>query len=965
MPSSNISISSQPATTPHRPRDALPGRIRENPLRQQPNRHTADRGELTSRSPVTITLRRNRCGSCRYTAGLVVGPDSGRWLGFPPIVWAPCCSGNYWGGKLGSLPRYREGPSLQCGSGAVIVSLLVVVAAVLFGFVGVAGGQGGFSDVGEAGVHESAVRALAADGVFEGTECDVDRFCPGEPILRWVMAVWLVRVLDGEDPVVSGLSQFSDVDGGVWWAAYVERLADLGVTRGCGTGPARFCPGATVTRAQMATFLTRAFDLVPGPSGGFVDVGDSVHAAGIDALAAAGVTKGCGTGPARFCPGGEVTRAQMSSFLTRARDYTPPQAVIAFNRLVGRRLFVMDADGTNAQQIVGEVVRNPVWSPDGTRIAFHKGGARDPSERGRDDGIWVVDADGTNPRRVTSDGGRHPVWHPDGERLLYEADWKDMFVVNVDGTGRRQFAGRFGTPVWSPDGKRIAYTDFTPRREKTGTGIWVMDADGTNRQQLDTGGYSPMWSPDGTRIAYQVRAEDRTGYEIWVVDADGTDQRRLTTSRSWFKEPPVWSPDGSRMAYSVVFGGLYVVDSNGGNPELLTDSGNGPAWSPDGSRIVYGVSRPAAEAGIYVVDSDGGNIELLTASSSDAPPEWSPDGSRILFLSGDAVEFFVMDPDGGNPRSVASLGVRGGHVLSPGVSEQQSTDGVDDPLKMIDVIFQEAVWSPDGSRIVYNDGRSLYVINADGSNSQRVVVARCGVVPSPVWSPDGTRISYEGRGYIVIVDVETGRSVSIFDSAKPIWSPDGTRISYTNSGGHGIFVSDLDGTNRQQLSTDRVSRFAWSPDGARIGYIGQPPTVPGYSPSLYVTDSDGQNQQQLVSGIGVFFYTDDVDEGLAWSPDSSRIAYRSSGGINVIGVDGTNPRKVVSGFARGRMAWSPDGTRITYTNYREFANSYGYIYRGSSQYSVGGISVVNADGTNRRQITEDRDLRPTWVITSG
>ena len=273
-----------------------------------------------------------------------------------------------------------------------------------------------------------------------------------------------------------------------------------------------------------------------------------------------------------------------------------------------------------------------------------------------------------------------------------------------------------------------------------------MDADGTNRQQLGHWWLQSDVVPPTVHVSLI-----KSGRRIEPVTRFGWSTRMGPTGVDW---PPAvvgsmnlqcGHPTVHVLHTGVVSGGVYVVDSDGGNVELLNDSGNGPAWSPDGSRIVFGVSRPAAEAGIYIMDSDGSNPELLTASSSDAPPEWSPDGSRILFLSGDAAEFFVMDPDGGTPRSVASLGARGGHVLSPGVSEQQSTDGVDDPLKMIDAISQEAVWSPDGSRIAYNDGRSLYVLNSDGSNSQRVVVARCGVIPSPVWSPDGTRISYEGQ----------------------------------------------------------------------------------------------------------------------------------------------------------------------------------------------------------------------------
>ena len=69
----------------------------------------------------------------------------------------------------------------------------------------------------------------------------------------------------------------------------------------------------------MASFLARALGLRAAISAGFVDVdARSVHAASIDALFAADITKGCSSEPLQFCPSGAVTRAQMASFLIRA-----------------------------------------------------------------------------------------------------------------------------------------------------------------------------------------------------------------------------------------------------------------------------------------------------------------------------------------------------------------------------------------------------------------------------------------------------------------------------------------------------------------------------------------------------------------------------------------------------------------------------------------------------------------------
>ena len=173
--------------------------------------------------------------------------------------------------------------------------------------------------LGGAGVHQPAVDALYELGVFEGTGCvDGSGLCPSEPMRRWEMAVWLVRVLDQVEPPAVGESSFADVDFEKWWLPHVERLAELEVTKGCRVDPLRFCPDRSVTRAQMATFLVRAFDLESAEPAGFTDTAGNTHETDIDALAAARVTAGCATGPLRFCPERSVTRAEMATFLARA-----------------------------------------------------------------------------------------------------------------------------------------------------------------------------------------------------------------------------------------------------------------------------------------------------------------------------------------------------------------------------------------------------------------------------------------------------------------------------------------------------------------------------------------------------------------------------------------------------------------------------------------------------------------------
>ena len=199
--------------------------------------------------------------------------------------------------------------------------VVAVFASLLASVTNVAAQTGAFEDVPGDAYYSSPVAELAAQGVFAGTLCE-DGFCPGEAMDRKTMSVWVVRLLDGQDPPAISQARFNDVDADGFYARFIERLAELGVTRGCGDGSS-FCPDRVVTRAEMAVFLSRAYSLPEGPDPGFSDVpADAWYAADVARLAASRITVGCGDG-SRFCPSRDTTRAQMATFLARAAGAEP------------------------------------------------------------------------------------------------------------------------------------------------------------------------------------------------------------------------------------------------------------------------------------------------------------------------------------------------------------------------------------------------------------------------------------------------------------------------------------------------------------------------------------------------------------------------------------------------------------------------------------------------------------------
>ena len=179
-----------------------------------------------------------------------------------------------------------------------------------------------FTDVRASSMHAASIDALLAAGITGGCSTEPLRFCPKQPVTRAQMATFLTRALNlAQDARPAG---FTDVSPSSIHATSIDALQAAGITGGCSTEPLRFCPKQPVTRAQMATFLTRALNLAQDARpAGFTDVSpSSTHAANIDALQAAGITGGCSTEPLRFCPDRPVTRAQMATFIIRLLNYT-------------------------------------------------------------------------------------------------------------------------------------------------------------------------------------------------------------------------------------------------------------------------------------------------------------------------------------------------------------------------------------------------------------------------------------------------------------------------------------------------------------------------------------------------------------------------------------------------------------------------------------------------------------------
>ncbi len=248
------------------------------------------------------------------------------------------------------------------------------------------------------------------------------------------------------------------------------------------------------------------------------------------------------------------------------------------------RLEVADSDGENPFIALrsSEPVISPVWSPDGSRLAYVSFENKKPV-------VYVQDLASNHRMAVANFKGSNsaPAWSPDGLRLaiaLSREGFTQIFMINADGTDLRRLTNSSAIdtePCFSPDGRTIYFTSD----RSGGPQIYRMNAEGGEvRRVTFSGNYniSPAISPDGRMLTYISRREGR--FQVYVLDLATSQETRLSDGSR--DESPSFAPNGRYIMYASDADGrgtLSVAAVDGSARYILSSKASSirePAWGP-------------------------------------------------------------------------------------------------------------------------------------------------------------------------------------------------------------------------------------------------------------------------------------------------------------------------------------------------------------------------------------------------
>ena len=431
-------------------------------------------------------------------------------------------------------------------------------------------------------------------------------------------------------------------------------------------------------------------------------------------------------------------------------------------------------------------------------------------------------------------------------------------------------------------------------------------------------------SPDGTRLVYQD-AGDEGGQRLWLWERSQLDSRPLNGTED--ATQVAFSSDGERVTYITTDRQLKVVALGGQPPLTVVDSGlvrAGVDWGNDG--FIYfaeGTSTGNPTAGLGRVSANGGPIESVTSLDTtrvEVSHQWPavlPNEKGVLFT--------VSTNELYNPEymeiAVGDLETGTHTVILEGMRAQWATTGhllvVTGDGALVAVPFDDETLEVTGPVVPLVDGIAL-----DGFVTGPGVPASAELMMSET----GTLVYQEGQqseavGEQVPVWVSRTGVVEMIDPdfrrgyySLPALSPEGDRLAVTlnESGESHVWIKQLDEGPLSKLTFQGSSNVsaAWHPDGQELAFVSNR----GDNPDLYVRESDGSGQPQLLLD------SQDPIAEVTYSPDGEWAVYRHSNQWDIYGKRiGSNEEPVdfsssfaVAGNDEANPVISPDGRWLAY-----------------------------------------------------